>query len=278
MINLQIRKKSSEINPKLKEKLLVAYNSDSYLQEHYQEVKEGDLDGLIWHVAVFFSSNESHLDPNGNLKSLKHYEKWFKTNYKEPRYRPLQTKLVSEILSLSEKSLPISNETMLIPGESNEHLTTLVMLNVEFGLKNVLELGVFKGMTTIPLAESVSKIGGHLWSMDIDECKVAHELIKQNNLEKYWTFIQGDDTKTGIDWNVPIDHLYIDTLHTQKHLVKELELFEPHVTKNGFITIHDTISFKGMLRGILEYVKKSKMNFRFYNYIHCNGLAVIRKL
>jgi len=260
----------------IKKKLLRVYNSDTFCQENFPEVKNGDMDGIIWAIGAHFLNNDPDIETK--FSSLKPYKDWFVKNMKDIKKRPVSTDKISEILSLSDNPLPITHERILIPHDTSEHLITLSMLNLEFDLKNVIELGVLFGESTIALAESVSKINGHLWSIDIDECTKAHELINKANLNKFWTFIQGDDLEIGKKWNTPIDHLFLDTYHSERQVFSELELFEPHVKENGFISFHDTRSFKGVLPAILKYVKTKNMKFRFYNYVNSNGLAVIRKL
>ncbi len=261
---------------KIKDELLKIYNSDIFLQENFPEVKNGDLDGLIWCVGADFISNHPHSETK--FGSLKPYRNWFIENVPDIKQRPIQSNIINEILSMSENSLSITHDRMLKPHDTSEHLITLSMLNLEFDLKNVVELGVLFGESTIALAESISKINGHLWSIDIDECNKAHELIHQANLNKFWTFIRGNDLEIGKRWNHPIDHLFLDTYHSERQVFSELELFEPHVKKNGFISLHDTRSFKGVLLGILKYVKTKNMKFKFYNYVNCYGLSIIRKL
>ena len=261
---------------KVKEHLLRIYNSDFFLKENFPEVMNGDLDGLIWAIGANFINNGPRSQTT--FLPLQPFKKWFIKNMKDIKKRPVSTDKISEILSLSDNPLPITHERILIPHDTSEHLITLSMLNLEFNLKNVVELGVLFGESTIALAESVSKINGHLWSIDIDECNKAHELINKGNLNKFWTFIQGNDLEIGKKWNTPIDHLFLDTYHSERQVFSELELFEPHVKENGFISFHDTRSFKGVLPAILKYVKTKNMKFRFYNYVNSNGLAVIRKL
>lgn len=159
----------------------------------------------------------------------------------------------------------------------NEHLVTLHMLTVELNLKRVLELGTETGQSTIALLEAVKEIGGRMWSIDFHPCLKAKETIEHYGLSQYWTFIQDNTLK--VDWKEPIDHLFIDTLHTKDHLTKELNKFEPFVTDGGIITMHDTDGrehFPGMMEAIKAFLKRRE-DLRFYNYLNCGGLGIIFK-
>ena len=51
---------------------------------------------------------------------------------------------------------------------------------------NVLELGVRAGVSTAALLAGVSDHGGHVWSVDRDDCAPVFAG------HPHWTFIQGD--------------------------------------------------------------------------------------
>ena len=163
---------------------------------------------------------------------------------------------------------------MIMPTNIHEHVTTLYMLTIENNLKNILELGTLYGESTLVLLEAAKKIGGRVTSVDIDPCLEAKRLIKSNHLENFWTFIQKDDL--GLEWNEPIDHLFIDTSHTFDHTVAELEKFEPLVRKGGVITMHDIILYPEVMSAINYYLKKRK-ELRLYKYFNNNGLAILKK-
>ncbi len=155
----------------------------------------------------------------------------------------------------------------------NEHLMTLYFIAKEFDCKNILELGVRTGKSTTALLKAASEIGGHLISIDINDCNIFED--------SHWTFIQSDDLD--VDWNEPIDLLFIDAKHTYSHLTAELEKFEPFVGKDGFIIIHDItnthdkniegkICGAEVMRAVDDYF--SEKPYKWFNNF---GLAVIRK-
>ena len=163
---------------------------------------------------------------------------------------------------------------MVKPTHIHEHLATLNLLTIELCLKTVVELGTGMGESTIALLEAAKQIGGRVYSIDVNPCLEACAMIKAYGLEGYWTFIQGDSLKVG--WDKPIDHLFIDTVHTFDQATKELEKYEPYVRRGGIITLHDIVTWPGVLRAINSYVK-GRTDLRVYKYFNNNGLAVIFK-
>lgn len=155
-----------------------------------------------------------------------------------------------------------------------EHLATLYMLTIELDLKTVLELGTAEGESTIALLQAVHQICGKVYSVDINPCLEAREVIENYGLLNCWIFIQGDDLQ--VKWEREIDHLFIDTSHGFQHTLKELEKYEPFVREGGIITLHDIVAFPSVMRAIDKYLKDRK-HLRLYKYLHNNGLAVIFK-
>lgn len=175
--------------------------------------------------------------------------------------------------SVSPKS-PLEHQ-MIQPTDIHEHLQTLYMLNIELNLKNVLELGTRTGESTIALLLATKELEGTMTSVDVDECHEAKSKVKKFSLEKYWNFIQSDDLT--LNWETPIDHLFIDTSHEYDHTLAELKKFEPLVRKGGIITFHDITSSPPVLNAINDFIIDRK-DFRFYKFFHNNGLGILRKI
>jgi predicted O-methyltransferase YrrM len=148
------------------------------------------------------------------------------------------------------------------------------MLSTEFKLRTIVELGTRGGLSTTAFLLAAKKIGGHVFSFDIDPCIDAKKEIAMLGLEEYWTFTQADDLKA--PWNRPIDHLFIDTSHTFTHTLAELQKFERYVKPGGIITMHDFIGFPEVDDALRKYAE-NRTDFRIYRYFNNNGLAVIFK-
>jgi len=155
----------------------------------------------------------------------------------------------------------------------HEHLATLCLLNYVLGLKRIVEIGTQLGNSTIALLESAFENDGFVTSIDIDECDEAKQKIKQLGYDSRWKLIQSDSLK--IDWNEPIDHLFIDGNHTYEQVIKELTKFEPFVREHGIITLHDIVEER-IQNAVFDYIK-NKSNLKYFEYYNCNGLGVIYK-
>jgi len=165
-------------------------------------------------------------------------------------------------------------EHMVKRTDIHEHLATLNMLTVELKLKTILELGTGTGESTVAFLDAAKKIGGKVYSIDIDPCPEAHVTVKAHGLEKYWNFIQG--SSLNIEWKRPIDHLFVDTIHTYDQVSKELKKYEPYVRRGGLITLHDIITWPGVMEAMDAYVK-GRSDLRLYKYFNNNGLGVVFK-
>lgn len=178
---------------------------------------------------------------------------------------------------------------MIQPSVIHEHLSTLYMLTVEFNLKNILELGTQFGVSTIALLTASKEIQGSVTTIDIDPCIDARKTVKDLNLDNFCKFIQADDTQ--VEWNEPIDHLFIDSKHSYNHVLKQLKKYEPYVNSGGLITLHDIVMHEflpngeptetitgtnSVLRAINKYLENRK-DLKLYKYFNCNGLGIIRK-
>jgi predicted O-methyltransferase YrrM len=172
-----------------------------------------------------------------------------------------------------ELSLPFAAEA-LRDTDIHEHLVTLYMLTVELRLKTVVELGTRTGESTVALLFAAKECSGEVFSYDINDCPDAKRAVERYGLQGHWHFNRSDDLK--VDWNGPIDHLYVDTSHTYDQTLRELQKFEPHVNHNGIITMHDPIAFPAVRAAATTYMK-GRDDMRLYEYTNNNGLLVIFK-
>lgn len=120
----------------------------------------------------------------------------------------------------------------------------------------LLELGVCTGHSTHALLLSCKYGKGHLWSVDVDPCPQAIERMKNNNLDKYWTFTVMHDLEYAKSWNKQVDLLFIDTGHTFDLTLNELEVYSSFIKSDGVIFLHDTVARPAVKEAILEFIKK----------------------
>ena len=255
------------------ERLIQIYCRRTDLQDTYPEVEDGDYQALInWAAGVSAKRWQ-----DGDYDLLHEFKNWYISHEKAVE-RPKNEQLVLEAMKKGNVKMKYTLENVVKESDISDHLTTLFLLTAEFNLKRILELGVRDGLSTIALTEAASQIDGHVWSIDIDSCDLAKKKIAQINLNKYWTFIQGNDIEIGNSWKQELDHIFIDTSHVYQHTLDEINTYEKFLVKNGFITFHDTRSFPGVLRAIKEFLDRNPQKYNFYNYFNNNGFALLRKI
>ena len=136
---------------------------------------------------------------------------------------------------------------------------------------NVLELGTRGGVSTVALLAGVEANGGHVWSVDVDDCGHLFD-------HPQWTFIRGDsrDVETIVfGYGVPddLDLLFLDTLHDYHHVSDELEAWGHAVKPGGWILIHDTELSIGARRAVLDWTLENGIVTHFRR--GSNGLGMI---
>ena len=111
------------------------------------------------------------------------------------------------------------------------------------GSQIILECGVRKGLSTSIFTYHSEKNNGHCFSVDIKDCS---DVV----ISDHWSFIKSDDrdvkkilNKFTLINEKGIDILFIDSLHTAKHLKQVLYNWYPYLNKNSIIFIDDIDSF-----------------------------------
>ena len=100
---------------------------------------------------------------------------------------------------------------------------------------NILEFGVQIGSSTTKFIEICKKKNGKLFSVDIDDCSKLF-----NN--KLWKFIKSrDDNFKYIFKRIPkkVDLIYLDTIHTARHVEKIIYAYFDRLKVNGLFLIDD---------------------------------------
>ena len=115
----------------------------------------------------------------------------------------------------------------------------------------VLEIGTFHGFSSAYLLSAIKDNDyGFLYSVDsnIEHLKIAHEYLK--NISKNFELIEAfssyispkyitTDYAFELDWDKPIDLLFVDGAHDFKSVISDLDKFVPYVTKGGLVICHD---------------------------------------
>lgn len=147
---------------------------------------------------------------------------------------------------------------------------------------NVLELGTRGGVSTCALLAGVEQHGGHVYSIDIEDCSVSLPPHPQ------WTFIQGDSTDVQLCARLAnslmstveyddyaINLLLIDTFHAYEQTQAELALWGPYVAPGGSICLHDIETFPGVRRAAREFAEAQGWPITYI--LPCHGMAVIER-
>lgn len=138
-----------------------------------------------------------------------------------------------------------------------------------------VDLGVDFGYSTFALAEHNP---GHVYGLDTfqgdqhagyrDTYAQAENYRSQLNLHNV-TFIPGLFADTARTWQLPIDILHIDGLHTREAVTEDYETWRGFVRDSGVILFHDTTAFPevgDVVRNLPGYIGE---------FEHSAGLGIV---
>lgn len=257
--------------------LMQVYQARADLQEVYPEAAAGDLARLInWAAGVAYGrwKDSSH-------GVLRPYAGTYHTLPSVPPEQALPP--WSMVASTSRASAnPLSTTLRVMEARASadisNHLMVLSLLIREFDLKQIVELGTRDGNSTMALLESARAVGGHVTSVDIEPCLHARRRVENAGLLQTWTFIQANDMELEPP-QIParLDFLFIDTSHLYAPTLAELKKYSAYLQPGAWIALHDYVSFPGVNRAVQDFVLSAGGKFRFYAFMHQNGLALLRK-
>lgn len=123
---------------------------------------------------------------------------------------------------------------------------------------NVLEIGVFTGVSTAAFLAGLEERGGHLWSVDINP---ACGYVWRGHPQ--WSFIwgssQNDAERILTHLPLSLDLLYVDGGHSYQEARDDLDIYGRLVVSGGTILVHDVLlpeHFPGVRRAFDEYVAR----------------------
>ena len=112
----------------------------------------------------------------------------------------------------------------------------------------IIETGIAHGGSLILSASILELIGkGEVIGIDIDIREHNKKEIKKHPLFKRITMLEGSSISKKIENKIfeltknKKVLVFLDSNHTEKHVLKELELYSPLVKKGGYIIVFDTI-------------------------------------
>ena len=134
------------------------------------------------------------------------------------------------------------NRTLNGEGNSDQHTMAIFSIALQIKAQNILELGIYEGTTSQPLAFAASLTGGHLTSVD-------NYIRAQNfpkSLNNYRTIIEKDSIQfleEEVEKKSYYDLIYIDDWHEYSHVKKELKLINKLIDNKSIILLHDLMAF-----------------------------------
>ena len=149
-----------------------------------------------------------------------------------------------------------------------QFIGSLIKMN---GYKNILEIGVFEGETSVKMIEALP-IGGKYTGIDIND----YIKLDFNKAGKGWNFILGESIK--VLANMPehhFDFIFVDGDHSWENILPEFKEIERVIKPGGVIAYHDTIHIPDVKK-LIEYVNHYKYNTITLNTSEGRGLSLIQ--
>lgn len=145
------------------------------------------------------------------------------------------------------------------------------------GLKQVVEIGVWKGGTSILLAQAVKVTGGSYVGVDVN-IEQARERVVQFGLDEVCSFLEGRSDQVEYTGAL-IDLLFIDGDHTKEGVRADWDRWVQWVRPGGWIFIDNTVSQSGVIAFFKELQQEEafRRDFRFVNCQASFGVAVIQR-
>lgn len=155
--------------------------------------------------------------------------------------------------------------------EEGEILYRLAQLNKNIGV--IVELGSYKGKSTICLAQGSKKVnGGKVYAIDnfigdsyvgIKKTSFYNQFlsnIKKYFLKEYVESIKGNFSEAAKSWNKPIRLLFIDGSHNYKDVKRDFENWEPKVAPGGIIVFHDALVWPGVSKFVRQVINSGEFS------------------
>lgn len=166
------------------------------------------------------------------------------------------------------------------PSDINQHLQFMHDVCIEVDARQVVELGVRSGLSTVAFLAAMEQTDGYVWSCDIDQPRVSDEVTNHPR----WEFVWGDDMEM-VDDAPECDVLFIDTSHAYLHTLAELNAYSAKAAK--VILLHDTQLQAPDSCGpqppfpvrtaCLEWLEENP-GWSWSEFENCFGLGVMRRL
>lgn len=138
------------------------------------------------------------------------------------------------------------------PKLSAEDCRLLWRLATGLQAKTIVEIGAFRGTSSMVLGSVCKVTGGHLWSVECRPRKEWYENIRRFGLEEFVTLVSGYSPVVQLDLPAPpkagmigagaagpIDFLFIDGDHQVRSVLRDYYYWSCFVRIGGRIAFHD---------------------------------------
>jgi len=149
---------------------------------------------------------------------------------------------------------------------------------VDLQVERMIELGVRQGISTRALLLAARDLNAHLWSVDVDPCLEARQLVGAWGLGLWWSFTQRDSREFLRSWaGAPVDLVFIDSGHSYELTLDELRLSSRLLWPWGAILLHDTQdpNWPGVIQAVQEFLKLDPNRYGFQELGTRHGLGKI---
>jgi predicted O-methyltransferase YrrM len=139
--------------------------------------------------------------------------------------------------------------------------------------KNVMEIGVFEGYTSVKMVEALPK-DGKFTGIDINDY-LKNDLT---SIGPEIDFILGESIKVMQGMKPKqFDFIFVDGDHSYENIVPEFKEVAKLITQGGIIVYHDTIGIPDVKR-LMEHISKLGYNVLTFKTSDNRGLSLVQKL
>lgn len=153
----------------------------------------------------------------------------------------------------------------------------LYMLPVAMNARICVEVGTEKGVSTAFLAEAMERTGGHVWTIDRDECPFAEEKLDHLGLRDRVTVVRDDGPSHLYEWDgPPVDLYYDDGSHDADDVHDALHAVDGVLAYDGCMVVHDARQ-PGVQAGVDRFLDTEHMNYSVVALDHEPGFYVLQR-
>jgi len=105
--------------------------------------------------------------------------------------------------------------------------------------KCLVEIGAFRGTSSMVLGLAAQNTGGHLWSVETRPRREWFDNIRKMGLDKIVTMVAGWSPAVHLDLPDLIDFLFIDGDHQTRSVLRDYYYWSHFVRVGGLIGFHD---------------------------------------